>query len=61
MPGDLDDRLERVLVFSIETAGTNGDLAIWWRDNNHVIRRLPEPHKTRVIAAKDKRKRELTA
>lgn len=52
--------LARMLMEAIGMARETGDLRDWWRDHNHLIRSLPEAEKARVIAAKDRRKEELT-
>lgn len=41
-------------------AWTEADLREWWVANNARIRALPEDERARVIAAKDRRKEELS-
>jgi len=52
--------LARVLIEAIGMAREMDDLRNWWRDHNHLIRSLPEQERNRVIAAKDRRKEELS-
>lgn len=40
----------------IALAQTTEDLRTWWEDNTRHVRSLPEPHRSRVIRAKDDRK-----
>ena len=55
-----DALLTRALIAAIELARETDDLRDWWRDHNHLIRSLPEHERNRVIAAKDRRKEELS-
>jgi len=49
-----------VLIFSISVARTVEDLAVWWQGYQHLLKSLPEHERARVIAAKDRRKEELS-
>lgn len=49
-----------VLIFSISVARTVDGLAVLWQGYQHIIRALPEHERARVIAAKDRRKEELS-
>jgi len=49
-----------VLVFCIEAARTLNDLSVWWQGNQHLLKAVPEHERNRVIAAKDRRKEELS-
>lgn len=51
---------EWLLIEAIGMAWTEADLREWWIANNARIRSLPEHERARVIAAKDRRKEELS-
>lgn len=53
-------KLCAVLLLGVGVARSIEELAKWWTDNNHHIRALPEDERARVIAAKDRRKEELS-
>jgi len=49
-----------VLLMCIRLVRDIRGFEAWWRQYNALIRRLPECEQARIIAAKDKRKSELT-
>ena len=48
------------MLFCIDIADSLDALARWWRNHNRYAHLLPEHERSMVIAAKDRRKEELS-